>query len=82
MPEEDLPADEVPIAAMSAASAAAGGEPWLIRFHPGRLEAKLTAMGFSKVVLLSPEEANQRYFHLRRDGLRTFVMEQMIRAIM
>jgi methyltransferase (TIGR00027 family) len=81
LPEEDLPADEVPIAAMSAASAAAGGEPWLTRFHPGRLEAKLTAMGFSKVVHLSPEGANQRYFRSRRDGLRTFVTEQMMRAI-
>lgn len=81
LPDDDLPADEVPVAAMSAASAAAGGEPWLTRFHPARLQAKLTAMGFAKVVHLSPEEADQRYFSSRRDGLRPFAMEQMMRAI-
>jgi O-methyltransferase involved in polyketide biosynthesis len=81
LPKEDLPADEVRIAAMSAASAAAGGEPWLTRFNPARLEAKLRATGFSKVVHLSPEEASQRYFRSRRDGLKALVMEQMMRAI-
>jgi methyltransferase (TIGR00027 family) len=79
--EEDLPEEEIPIAAMSAASAAAGGEPWLTRFNPLRLEEKLRSMGFTNVVRLSPEEAHQRYFAFRRDGLTTFVMEQMIRAI-
>jgi methyltransferase (TIGR00027 family) len=60
---------------------AASGEPWLTRFHPGQIEAKLKAMGFSKVGHLSPEEANQRYFRSRRDALGTLVMEQMMRAI-
>jgi methyltransferase (TIGR00027 family) len=48
LPDEDLPAEEVPLAAMSAARAAASDEPWLTRFNPGRLRAKLIAMGFSK----------------------------------
>jgi methyltransferase (TIGR00027 family) len=49
LPEDGLPADEAPVAPMSAAKAAASGEPWLTRFHPERLEAKLTALGFSRV---------------------------------
>jgi methyltransferase (TIGR00027 family) len=79
--DEDLPEEEIRIAAMSAASAAAGGEPWLTRFNPLRIEAKLRSMGFRNVIRLSPEDAYQRYFASRRDGLKTFVMEQMIRAI-
>jgi hypothetical protein len=43
--------------------------------------AKLTAMGFSKVLHLSPNNANQRYFRDRRDGLSAATMEQMMRAI-
>ncbi len=80
LPQDDLPAEEVALAAMGAAGAAANGEPWLTRFHPGQLEAKLKAMRFSEVSHLSPEEANQRYFRSRRDGLETLVMEQLIRA--
>jgi methyltransferase (TIGR00027 family) len=80
LPDDDLPADEVAIAAMSAASAASSGEPWLTRFNPSRLIAKLIAIGFAKVDHLSPEEATQRYFSSRSDGLKPFAMEQMIRA--
>jgi O-methyltransferase involved in polyketide biosynthesis len=81
LPDEELPADEAPIVKMSAASAAAGGEPWLTRFDPEKLQAKLAAMGFSEVIHLSPREAAQRFFGSRRDGLRPFAMEQMMRAI-
>jgi methyltransferase (TIGR00027 family) len=80
LPDDDLPAEEIPLAAMSAAGAAAGGEPWLTRFHPARLEGKLAAMGFSTVERLTPAQATQRYLSYRRDGLRAFAMEQMIRA--
>jgi len=81
LPQDDLPPEEGPLAAMGAAGAAANGEPWLTRFHPRELEAKLKAMGFSKVGHLSPEDANQRYFRSRGDGLRALVMEQTMRAI-
>ena len=81
LPEADLPEDEANLAAMGAAGAAASGEPWLSRFHPQQLAAKLEAMGFSKLAHLSPEEASQRYFNSRSDRLATLVMEQMIRAI-
>ncbi len=81
LPQDDLPAEEDRLAAMGAAAAAASGEPWLTRFRPGQLEAKLKAMGFSKVSHLSPEDANQRYFRSRSDGLKTLVMEQLMRAI-
>jgi hypothetical protein len=59
---------------------AAIGEPWLSRFLPEQLYAKLTAMGFSKVFHLTPEKANERYFHNRRDGLNASLAEQMISA--
>jgi O-methyltransferase involved in polyketide biosynthesis len=60
---------------------AALGEPWLTRFDPAQLAAKLTAMGFSKVLHLSPNDANRRYFRDRRDGLSAWTLEQMMRAI-
>lgn len=45
------------------------GEPILSRFMPEELEAKLRRMGFSEVISLSREDAQQRYFNGRRDGL-------------
>jgi O-methyltransferase involved in polyketide biosynthesis len=56
------------------------GEPWLTHFLPEDLAAKLRAAGFSKVLHFSPEAASQRYFRERRDGLSTWVTEQMMRA--
>jgi methyltransferase (TIGR00027 family) len=79
-PDSDLPAEELPIIAMSTASAAAQGEPWLTRFPPAELEATLLKFGFAKVDRLSPEDATRRYFNSRADGATAFHMEQMIRA--
>jgi methyltransferase (TIGR00027 family) len=76
-----LPADEADLATAFTTRFASMGEPWLTRFVPTQLVAKLTMMGFSKVFHLSPNDANERYFHNRRDGLSVGTMEQMMRAI-
>jgi hypothetical protein len=70
----------VTLANAFAAQFAAIGEPWLLRFVPERLIAKLTMMGFSQVFHLTPDEANGRYFQDRRDGLNASFLEQMIEA--
>ncbi len=75
-----LPPDDVALAKAFTAQFAAIGEPWLLRFIPEELAAKLTAMGFSKAFHLTPEKANQRYFQNRRDGLSASLAEQMMRA--
>ncbi len=45
------------------------GEPTLSRFMPVELEAKLRRIGFSNVIFLTAEDARQRYFNGRSDGL-------------
>jgi methyltransferase (TIGR00027 family) len=70
--DQGLPADDVVLAKAFIARFAAIGEPWLSRFLPAQLVAKLRDMGFSKVFHLTPEEANQLYFQKRRDGLKRF----------
>jgi methyltransferase (TIGR00027 family) len=45
------------------------GEPWLTRLRPSQLTARLSLLGFSDIELLTPDLANQRYFHGRSDGL-------------
>jgi methyltransferase (TIGR00027 family) len=75
-----LPADDVALANAFAAQFEAIGEPWILRFVPEQLTAKLTKMGFSQVFHLMPEEANRRYFRGRSDGLNASILEQMIVA--
>jgi methyltransferase (TIGR00027 family) len=77
---EALSLGERAAASMFAAIAAARGERWLSRFVPERLVRKLFAMGFSRVVHFSADEANQRYFRGRRDGLAVSRLEEMMRA--
>lgn len=38
------------------------GEPWKSRFRPSDLVARLTGLGFSDIVHLTPELGRQRYF--------------------
>jgi methyltransferase (TIGR00027 family) len=45
------------------------GEPWLTRYTPAELEAKLRAFGFTEVELLDPADAAILYFRDRSDGL-------------
>ena len=81
LPDDAMPKDEAPIAAMAAAGAASTGEPWLTRFHPDQLAAKLAAMRFSKVELFTPEQVNTCYFGDHQDWPGVFRLEQVVRAI-
>jgi methyltransferase (TIGR00027 family) len=56
------------------------GEPWLTRFRPSELTARLRLLGFSDVALLTPDLANQRYCHGRSDGLASTSSGQVIAA--
>jgi len=49
---------------------AALGEPWLTLFDPPSLIAELTGVGFADATDFGPEQANDRYFTGRADGLR------------
>ena len=58
---------------------AAAGEPFLTFFDPTELRARLHELGFSRVVRLSPTEAN-KYFAGRRDGLQARDVEHTMTA--
>jgi methyltransferase (TIGR00027 family) len=75
-----LPPDDTALVKAFSAQFGAIGEPWLLRFLPEQLVTKLAAMGFSRVFHLTVEEANERYFQNRRDGLTASIVEQMMRA--
>ena len=75
-------ADEEQDAAAARKAAAATGEPALSRFMPAQLEAKLHRIGFSQVLALSPEDAQERYFKGRHDGLAAQIgVYRLMRAI-
>jgi hypothetical protein len=75
-----LSLDDVALAKAFTTQFAAIGEPWISRFVPEQLVAKLTAMGFSRVFHLATNIANERYFQSRLDGLNASFLEQMMRA--
>jgi methyltransferase (TIGR00027 family) len=56
------------------------GEPWLTRLRPSQLTARLRLLGFSDIELLTPDLANQRYFHGRSDGLASTPSGQVMAA--
>jgi methyltransferase (TIGR00027 family) len=64
-----------------AETAASSGEPWITRLEPTVLRRRLVQMGFSSVYHLTPESADEHYFHGRSDGLRAPLGEQLMRAI-
>jgi len=81
LPQEALSGMEAEAMAIAAQKAAEVGEPWLTRPRAHDLEVKLRSMGFSRVIHLTPEEAYERYFRDRRDGLEERRGEQLMRAI-
>jgi O-methyltransferase involved in polyketide biosynthesis len=54
---------------MLADASAARGEPLVTFFEPARLAEQVRELGFAEVWDLGPEEANDRYFAGRTDGL-------------
>lgn len=63
------PREPGPAGAALSEAAAAAGEPWLSYFTPDEMTALLHDAGFTRVVLLSRDEAERRYFGDRADGL-------------
>jgi O-methyltransferase involved in polyketide biosynthesis len=70
VPDEHLGDAELASRRRSMQRMAQAGEPWITFYDPPVLERRLRELGFSRTVLLSPAEANRRYFADRRDGLR------------
>ena len=81
LPQEQVTGLEAQALALAALRAGEVGEPWLTRLDPGELAAKLRAMGFTRVIHLKPEEARERYFRGRSDGLTERRGEQLMQAI-
>ncbi|HEX3586666.1 MAG TPA: class I SAM-dependent methyltransferase [Candidatus Angelobacter sp.] len=52
-----------------AEGAAAVGEPWRSYHDPDALRRELFEIGFSQISFLLPQQAKDRYYHDRRDGL-------------
>jgi O-methyltransferase involved in polyketide biosynthesis len=56
------------------------GEPWITYFFPDSLAAELRYVGFSLIKDLGPEEANDRYFKNRSDGLMVSGSSRIMKA--
>jgi O-methyltransferase involved in polyketide biosynthesis len=56
------------------------GEPWITFLDPSSFTSELQGTGFRDVEDLSPEEANERYFKGRADGLRVSVAGRLMKA--
>jgi O-methyltransferase involved in polyketide biosynthesis len=61
--------DTATAAGPMAAAVAELGEPWRTFIDPPELEEKLRRFGFTDITVLSPEDAEARYFRGRADGL-------------
>jgi methyltransferase (TIGR00027 family) len=70
VPDDELAGDELDAVQQVAQRASAQGEPWRTRFRPEQMQDALISAGYARVFLLSPEEADARYFSDRQDGLR------------
>jgi methyltransferase (TIGR00027 family) len=81
LPQEALSGVEAEALAIAARRAAEVGEPWLTRLCGDELAVRLRSMGFSHTIHLTPEQARERYFGNRRDGLKERRGEQLMRAI-
>lgn len=81
VPDHMLSPDDASYVTPLTAFCAEIGEPWLYRPTPAELLEKLASLGFSQARHLSPEDANNRYFAERDDGLNAAGFEQMVHAI-
>ena len=79
-PLSSLGDEEQAIRRELAAMVASAGEPLRTEFEPTPLCNRLQAMGFSRVVYFTTEEANRRYFAGRSDGLRVLRLEEIMWA--
>ena len=80
--DADLTGEDFAESQASAAMAQEIGEPWLTRFNPAALSARLRDHGYLDVRVLHPEESQRRYFEGRRDGLHAPRFELVLSAAM
>ncbi|MBM3344057.1 MAG: class I SAM-dependent methyltransferase [Betaproteobacteria bacterium] len=66
--------------AQAASRVAALGEPWISYYDPAALEAQGAKLGFTQVATLTAQNANERYFKGRADGLRVSGSSRLLRA--
>jgi len=59
---------------------AAIGEPWITYFDPTSLARDLRALGFKQVEEFGPQDANDRYFKDRSDGLQISGSSRLMKA--
>ena len=78
--EELLDEDDRKLLDVLRAGASANGEPWLSLFDPRRLAGQVKALGFVDVIDFGPEQALERYFTGRTDGLRPPVLSHFMKA--
>ena len=81
LPQEAVTGVEAEALALAAQRAAEVGEPWLTRLRGNELAGRLRSMGFSHTIHLTPEQAHERYFRNRHDGLKERRGEQLMRAV-
>lgn len=62
-------------------SVAGVGEPFVSCFEPDALEAKLRRLGFSKMIFLSPADAQAGYFERRPNDLPSPAVTNIVAAI-
>jgi len=80
-PLETLSGVDAEVMAFASQSGASVGEPWISFFLPAQLETRLRRNGFCEVIDLPPEEAQEKYFKGRRDGLGAPPSVRLMRAI-
>ncbi|HUH65061.1 MAG TPA: SAM-dependent methyltransferase [Syntrophales bacterium] len=61
---------------------AGAGEPWQTLFDPAALAEELSALGFSSIEDLGPDEINARYFAGRDDNLYVRGFGHIMKAVM
>jgi len=81
VPQDHLSGIDAEVSLFAASGAAMRGEPWITRIDPEDCETWLGKLGFSKVIRLTQEDAQRRYFHGRRDGLRVYRVSELMDAI-
>jgi methyltransferase (TIGR00027 family) len=80
-PLETLSGVDAEVMAIASQSAASVSEPWISFFLPAQLKTRLRRIGFCEVIDLPREEAQEKYFRGRRDGLGAPRSLRLVRAI-
>lgn len=80
LPDEQLDDRELSARASRAALVSKAGEPWISYFDADALAGDLLGMGFARASTVGPNEANERYFMGRSDGLQVTGSGRMMLA--